>query len=251
MSFDRATDYYDATRGLPPEVREAVAAVVSAELAGRGWCLEIGVGTGRIGLPLHARGVALVGIDLSAAMLGRLATNAGGRAPFPLVVGDATAVPLRDGSVGAVLASHVLHLVPAWPVAAQEVRRVVRPGGVLLVDFGGLTPAPWDKPALEVLARRGIIPLRPGVSDAPSLARHLGVAARALGPVTMTVRRSLAADLDDWERQQRSWTWSYSTERMAAGCADVRAWAEESGWPLDEEVELTRVIQWWAFDLAG
>jgi ubiquinone/menaquinone biosynthesis C-methylase UbiE len=253
VSFDRATEYYDATRGLPPEVRDAVADVLAAELAGRGRCLEIGVGTGRIALPLCQRGVRLVGIDLSAPMLSRLAANAGGVAPLPVLVGDATALPLPADSMGALLASHVFHLVPDWPAAIDEARRVIRPGGVMLVDFGGSSPGPWNKATQAVLEQHGISHVRPGVSAPEPVERYLadGTSRRTLSPVTMTVTRSLAADLDEWEGQLHAWTWPYPPAQMAEACAAVRVMAANAGWSLDEEVALDRVIQWWAFDITA
>jgi SAM-dependent methyltransferase len=48
-----------------------------AGLAGDGAALELGIGTGRIALPLSARGVPVHGIDLSAAMLARLRAKPG------------------------------------------------------------------------------------------------------------------------------------------------------------------------------
>ncbi|MCP4968457.1 MAG: class I SAM-dependent methyltransferase [bacterium] len=53
---------------------EVVGPVVDflANLAGEGRALEFGIGTGRIGLPLHERGIPVDGIDLSAAMLRQL-----------------------------------------------------------------------------------------------------------------------------------------------------------------------------------
>ncbi len=51
---------------------------VLARLAGRGRALELGVGTGRIAVPLNARGVGVHGIDLSPAMLARLRAKPGG-----------------------------------------------------------------------------------------------------------------------------------------------------------------------------
>ncbi len=46
VNFDRAAGYYDATRGLPDAVSDAITDVLADELNGRGLCLEIGVGTG-------------------------------------------------------------------------------------------------------------------------------------------------------------------------------------------------------------
>ena len=48
-----------------------------AELAGDGAALELGIGTGRIALPLAARGVRVHGIDLSEAMVAQAAREAG------------------------------------------------------------------------------------------------------------------------------------------------------------------------------
>ena len=58
-----------------------------AELAGDGPALEFGIGTGRIALPLSARGVSVDGIDLSRAMLRRLAAKPGAES-IGVVVGD-------------------------------------------------------------------------------------------------------------------------------------------------------------------
>lgn len=55
----------------------------------------------------------------------------------------------------------------------------------------------------------------------------------------------------EWAAQLHAWTWPYSPEQMAAVCEDVRRWALAEGVRLDEEVELLRVVQWWALDLAG
>ena len=59
-----------------PALLDTVADVL-AELAGGGRALELGIGTGRIALPLARRGVPVHGIDLSRAMVARL------RAPSP------------------------------------------------------------------------------------------------------------------------------------------------------------------------
>src|SRR5215469_10726358 len=94
VNFDRAAEYYDATRALPAPVMAELMAILDSELAHRQPCLEIGVGTGRIAVPLHQRGIRLSGADISSAMLRRLVTNADGVMPFPLFLADATQLPL-------------------------------------------------------------------------------------------------------------------------------------------------------------
>ncbi|HEY7946268.1 MAG TPA: class I SAM-dependent methyltransferase [Acidimicrobiales bacterium] len=252
ISFDRAADFYDASRSLPDDVHHLLTTVLATELGRRSLCLEIGVGTGRIALPLAAAGVRLVGVDIAPKMLQRLVANAGGRQPFPISVADVTALPFDAVAFDAVIASHLLHLIPEWGRAVDEAVRVLRPGGAFLVDFGGGAPSPWNESMRAVLREHGVDRARPGMSDPGPVADHLSGRARArpLPPLTMTVRRSLGQDLADTRAQINSWTWSASAEQIAAACDALRQWAADNGWPLDRQVELHRTIQWWAFDIA-
>ena len=74
---DRIADAYDS---LVPMSAQATAAAVDAlaRLAGPGPALELGVGTGRIAIPLAARGIAVHGIDGSQAMLDKLRSKPSG-----------------------------------------------------------------------------------------------------------------------------------------------------------------------------
>ena len=251
VSFDRASGYYDATRTLPAGAMDDVVSMLSGELAGLAPCLEIGVGTGRIALPLRQRGVRLFGLDLSRPMLDEFLRKTRADGPPPLLVGDATRLPVRTGSVGAVLACHVHHLIPAWRDALDEALRVTAPGGLLLLDPGGHAESPWDAAAMEAMGRHGVARIRPGLTAHEDLLAHVGPRAlpRRLKPLEVTVRRSLAADIADWRRQIHAWTWPYGADQMDAACAEVEAWARSTGWPLDEETDVTGVIQWWAFSI--
>src|SRR5438105_12791622 len=75
---ERVAATYDGTTGIfePGAVSPAVG--VLAELAGGGRALELGIGTGRIALPLAARGVPVHGIDMSRAMVARMRAKPGG-----------------------------------------------------------------------------------------------------------------------------------------------------------------------------
>lgn len=69
-----------------PAVLEPAVAFL-ADLAGEGAALELGVGTGRIALPLRQRGVRVHGIDLSAAMVARLRAKPGAE-DIGVTIGD-------------------------------------------------------------------------------------------------------------------------------------------------------------------
>jgi 16S rRNA A1518/A1519 N6-dimethyltransferase RsmA/KsgA/DIM1 with predicted DNA glycosylase/AP lyase activity len=66
-----------------------------AELAGTGPALELGIGTGRLALPLAARGVEVHGIDASPAMVERLRAKPGGD-EVTVAIGDFTDFDLRE-----------------------------------------------------------------------------------------------------------------------------------------------------------
>ena len=74
-----AASYDDSSEVFGPGAVDAAADVL-AELAGDGRALELGIGTGRIALPLARRGVPVHGIDLSRAMVARLRAKPGGDA---------------------------------------------------------------------------------------------------------------------------------------------------------------------------
>ncbi len=87
---ERIADIYD---DLYSEVDEELVARL-AEFAGEGPALELGVGTGRIAIPLHRRGVDVVGIDASAAMLDKLQAKPQGK-EITLIHGDFSALELE------------------------------------------------------------------------------------------------------------------------------------------------------------
>ena len=90
MSFGEevAEAYDDAPRG-----DEAAAVAFLEGLAGGGPALELAVGTGRIALPLAARGVSVDGVDLSTAMVERLRAKPGGDR-ISVTMGDFADVPV-------------------------------------------------------------------------------------------------------------------------------------------------------------
>jgi SAM-dependent methyltransferase len=74
---ERIADVYDTLTEVPTDTDEAVALL--AELARGGRALELGIGTGRLALPLRARGIKVEGIDASPAMVEKLRSKPGGR----------------------------------------------------------------------------------------------------------------------------------------------------------------------------
>jgi len=253
-SFDRAAEYYDRTRGLTPEGVARNTEIVAAELSGRGWVLEVGVGTGQVALPLHETGIPVVGADISSAMLSVLVSKSGGRAPFPIVLGDATILPFRDASVGGALFRWVLHLIPDWPIAVREVVRVSRRGGVVLVQLGS-----YRGPRAEIQDRFAELT---GVSHEPlglgwnrydlldEEMRALGATPRGVPAFTENDNQSLDEFILGIEDNLYSWTWRVPPGTLASVGTQVRAWAEERWGSLEELRPESHEIAWRAYDLA-
>ncbi|MFO0581248.1 MAG: class I SAM-dependent methyltransferase [Anaeromyxobacter sp.] len=93
----------------------------------RGRTLDLGTGTGR-NLPLLPGAARAVGVDPYVWNLRRARRRAPG---VPLVQARAEALPFRDGAFDTVLSGLVMCSVDEPPQAFAEVRRVLRPGGVL------------------------------------------------------------------------------------------------------------------------
>ena len=253
IPFDRAAEYYDRTRTMSPPVHAATMQLLSAEVAGRGTVLEIGVGTGQVALALHAGGVPMTGVDLSGPMVAKLIEKAGGRPPFPLALADGAALPFRARTFGAAVLRHVLHLVPAYEEVVGEVVRVLRDGGVALVSAGWHSPVGDELEAVLSArlrsARRhvGLDPRDVDALDAAFVAR--GAAPRPLEPIVAPGTETLAEYLDSIERNVYSWTWRLSADDRAAIASDVRTWAASRGLRPEEILDPAVETRWRAYDV--
>jgi ubiquinone/menaquinone biosynthesis C-methylase UbiE len=109
----------------------------------RGRVLEVGVGTGR-SLPHYPADVTVTGIDLSPAMLAvarRRAADLGREAD--LRVGDAGHLPFDDAVFDTAVCALSLCTIPDPTAAIAEMKRVLAPGGrLLLLDHIGSTWPP-------------------------------------------------------------------------------------------------------------
>ncbi len=124
--------------------------------------LELGVGSGRIAIPIAQAGHRLIGLDRMPSMLGHLETKlqrlaqAGEpvKGSIEMLVGDMTDIPLPDASVGLVIAPFncLMHLYTWQQLLAcfRSAFRVLEPGGtfafdVLLPDFEWLNLDPQER----------------------------------------------------------------------------------------------------------
>jgi SAM-dependent methyltransferase len=256
VPFDRAAPFYDASRDTESDDTRREAQLVASELAGRDRVLEIGTGTGAIGLRLHEAGHRLVAIDLSMPMLRRLVQRAGGAVEFGLLQADATRMPFDDDAFDGAVARWVFHLIPNWTDALAEVARTVRPGGVFLINTGGAFQGPWA----EIRARMGqeigreLRPVGLVWQDFDSLdaaAERVGLRPRDVPRITVRDDEPLEEFLHGIEQNHYSWLWPLSDEERLRALATVRPWAEARYGPLDRAIASEVEVVWRAYDLPG
>lgn len=254
VAFDRAAAFYDASRETESEDTRREAELVLSELAGRDRVLEIGTGTGAMALHLRAAGVRLTAIDLSLPMLRRLVERAGGSAGFALVQSDATRLPFADDVFDGALARWVLHLIPGWHEALAGLARVLRPGGVALINTGGATQGAWAeiRRRLGEQVGRELKPVGLVWQDFDALdaaAERAGFRPRALPPIHVSDEEPLEEFLTGIEQNHFSWTWPLTDEERLGALAIVRSWAEETFGPLDRPMPMEVDVIWRAYDL--
>ncbi|AYC40463.1 class I SAM-dependent DNA methyltransferase [Streptomyces griseorubiginosus] len=127
-------DESSAAMFMPEAVDPAVA--VLAGLAGAGRALELGIGTGRIALPLAGRGVEVHGIELSPAMADRLRAKPGGEA-IGVTLGDfATTRAPGTFSVAYLVFNTIMNLTTqdAQVDCFRNAAAHLEPGGTFVIE---------------------------------------------------------------------------------------------------------------------
>ena len=133
-----AASYDDPSDGMfDPALLDTVADVL-AELADGGRALELGIGTGRIALPLARRGVPVHGIDLSRAMVARLRVKPGGDA-IGVTIGDFATTRVDGPFRLAYLVFNTINNLTTQDAQVACFRNVaahLEPGGCFVIEVG-------------------------------------------------------------------------------------------------------------------
>ena len=109
-----------------------------AGLAGEGAALELGIGTGRIALPLARRGIRVHGIELSEAMVEQLRSKPGGE-HIDVTIGDFSAATVDHVFSLAYLVFNTINNLTsqdAQVACFQNAARHLRPGGCFVIEVG-------------------------------------------------------------------------------------------------------------------
>lgn len=167
--------FLDAIAAAPGVAAAKGRSLAMLEVAPGHRVLDAGCGTGADAIELAARvhpGGVVVGVDSSALAIEATRRNAAGRRELRCLRAAATALPFPDGWFDSARADRVIQHVPDPAVAIQELVRVTRPGGIVVISEG-------------TVARQG------GGTGAPGL----GSPRRLLPFIPVFLRRSGAGSL--------------------------------------------------------
>ena len=218
--------------GTPDEVAAGIVA-----LANGGPVLELGVGTGRLALPLADRGLAVTGLDASPAMLERLRAKPGADRLTLVECDMAAPVPeMADGSFAVVLVGFNtffnLTTADAQASCVAAVARLLRPGGRFVVEAFVPAPEAYDGVSVRKIDVDRVL------LDVAAIDSDTQVIAGQRIEITPAGNRLFPYLL------------RYATpEQFDALAADVglsleHRWADWSGTPFDDEGSQSHVSVW-------
>ncbi|MEU4475240.1 methyltransferase domain-containing protein [Micromonospora sp. NPDC023888] len=177
-----------------------------ADLADGGPVLELAIGTGRVALPLAARGFDVHGVEASEEMLAQLRAKPGGDR-IPVVVADMADVPVTGEFRLAYLVFNTLfNLVDAERQADcfRNVARVLAPGGAFVIET--FVPDPRDFDAHEQVQVWGV------TEDSATIRLH-----RYDRPAQSFIRQTITFDADGVHLKPFAmrYAWPHQIDEMA------------------------------------
>lgn len=240
-AFDSQALHYDARAGLPTTVGAAVAQAIVARAGVRAdnLVVELGAGTGEIGMHLARLPIRYLGLDASAAMLEVFRAKAADSVPT-LVVADCDGPwPLPNGSATVVFASRVVHLLQPDHVV-RETMRVCHPTALLILgrvvrDRNGITER-LSRQRRDLLAAAGV-PARQGEVGAHRvIARVVALGGVSLGRQIVaewTGETTPAAVIAGWASLARMGSVPVDPVTRASIVNEVKDWARVEIGDLD------------------
>lgn len=178
-SFDGMVELYDETRVFDSKCFEAALDFLAHRFPPETYSrvFEPGIGSGRIAVPLAEKGYQVTGVDISEAMLTllkRRLTQSARSLRVSHRKADVTRLPFPDSIFDMAVAVHLFYFIKEWKKAADEILRVVRHDGpVVLMHTGTGTEIPFlNERYKELSSERGFSIKEIGVKSTGEVADY-------------------------------------------------------------------------------
>lgn len=240
MSFDRVAHLYDETRSLPPDATRKVTALIAqvGRFTPRTCLLEIGIGTGRMAIPLLEHLPNITGVDIGMGMLHRLRTKTGAER-VRLALADAADLPFGDSTFDRILISHLFHLLPEPERVNEAILRVLERGGYLLHCRTEVHPGVLAARRAADSAVNGTGSEKRRWSQAQSFLDHAGWGRHTSHTLTYTEHFTPSHFMESFRKRAWSSIWHASDDAIARGVEAMRGPLLDAFGTLDEPVEIT------------
>jgi SAM-dependent methyltransferase len=248
-SFDRVADVYDETRSMPAEAEreltDALYGFVEA-IAPDVLLYEVGIGTGRVTVPLARRGVRVAGSDIAPKMLQVLRAK---RMAIDACLAESAHPPFRAGAFDAVLFAHILHLVPNVDATVRASISVLRPVGRVIsgsddpeMGLRGQGDEAIQRVATEVagIEMTGWRPYEGALGTLDRLLHEHQTTPTGTATVRWTARTTGRRHLERLTRRDFSSAWLITDDALPAVVASATPVLEELYNGLDTTIEYER-----------
>lgn len=131
--FDQVAHQWDNIRGTFFSSHVRNKALSTAGVQGGEIAADIGAGSGFVTEGLIGKGLGVIAVDPSEAMLAEMRRKFAGIAGLDYCIGDASQLPISDEVVDYAFANMCLHHVEVPLTAIKEMVRILRPGGKLVI----------------------------------------------------------------------------------------------------------------------
>jgi SAM-dependent methyltransferase len=176
-----------------------------------------------------------------------------------LLQADVTSLPFDNHSFDVALTVHLLHLIPSWREALDEIRRVLKPNGVFLYGYdntGPHTHTDFDQKWQEILAQHGFQLRKYGAVKEVVIEALLeqGATLETVTAAQWQSERTMGELLAIYEEKMYSSSWQIPENIFSIAIQELKEWSRE--YYESEDVILcadTRfeiiVVRNWAFEI--
>lgn len=255
VDFSANSPIYDKRHGtvLPDNVARAL----TGHIAPASRILDIGAGTGRVGVALAGIGFDVIAIDPSLAMLRGLRKKAGAL-PIRCIAAEGGRLPVRNRTADAVIVARLLYLVSDWRSLLEAAASVVTNHGLIIHEWGNGTAAEdWvqvREKARSLFEEAGALnPFHPGVRTELEVDRYIAelgfrrMDRVAAGPGPMT---SVSEFLAKIESGEVSYIWNVPRAIQEACLPRLRAWTEKR-FDVSRRMPMPAELEWSVFKRTG